>query len=300
VSVSRAEGAPRVAVALFATHGLVPLRRTLQSLRESAEGRAEVLVFANDPPEQVATYLTRQYVRERIAGFGLDATTLDGMHCGLDRVYHMTRADYLLRAEDTLEFLPGWLEAVLDAMDDDGDLGLLSLTRPAQPRRRGRPPKVRCEVDVVDLAEGRCFITRRDLFARHECELMGEQQRDVCPFQRHLKSIHRKLACLPGFVRPLDEPVMTPWGDAQAALEAELPAHQGASGAMQHLRQDYQLGDDVLLTCMACGATELEVLAARIKFCGQHHVAIGYMYELRCPQCGELHYKDDFQLRCPH
>ncbi len=293
-------GPARAAVALFATHGLVPLRRTLQSLRESAEGEADVIVFMGSPQEQVVTYLTRQYMRERIAGFELHDGSFADAHCGLDRVYHLTRADYLVRADDTLEFEPGWLETVLEAMDDDGDIGVLALTRPAQPRRRGRPPKVRCEVEVVDHADLQCFVTRRELFARHECELMGEQQRDGCPYQRYLKSIHMKLACLPGLVRPLDEEIMTPPGDAQAALEAELPAHLGAAGALQHLHQDYQLGDDALLTCMACGATELEVLAARIKFCAQHQVAIGYMYELRCPECSELHYKDDPQLRCPH
>jgi len=290
----------RVAVALFASHGLVPLRRTLMSLREGADGVADVFVFAADAAEMVATYLTRQYVRERIAGFELHNGSLDGRHCGLDRAYHLAQADYLIRAEDTLEFEAGWLEAVLEAMDGDRDIGVLALTRPAEPRRRGRPPKVRCEVTLVDHADLRAFVTRRELFARHECELMGEQRRDGCPYQRHLKSIHKKLAYLPGLVHPLADEVMAPWYDPHEALEAELPAHLGAAGALQHLHQDYQLGDDVLLTCMACGATELEVLAARIKFCSQHQVAMGYMYELRCPECGELHYKDDLQLRCPH
>ena len=68
---------------------------------------------------------------------------------------------------------------------------------------------------------------------------------------------------------------------------------------MQRLEQAYDLGDDVLLTCLSCGGTELEVLAARIRFCERHQVAIGFWYELRCPECGELHYKDDYQFRCP-
>jgi hypothetical protein len=55
----------------------------------------------------------------------------------------------------------------------------------------------------------------------------------------------------------------------------------------------------VLLTCMACGGTELEVLAARVIFCEPHQVAIGLWYELRCPECNELHYKDDLQFGCP-
>ena len=65
------------------------------------------------------------------------------------------------------------------------------------------------------------------------------------------------------------------------------------------VEQAYDLGDDVLLTCMACGNNELEVLAARIRFCERHQVATGYWYELRCPECGELHYKDDHQFCCP-
>ena len=68
---------------------------------------------------------------------------------------------------------------------------------------------------------------------------------------------------------------------------------------MQRLEQAYDLGDDVLLTCMACGGTELEVLAARITFCDAHQVAVGFWYELRCPECNEVHYKDDVQFRCP-
>ena len=83
------------------------------------------------------------------------------------------------------------------------------------------------------------------------------------------------------------------------AYDEELPAHEGATGAMQRLEQSYDLGDDVLFTCMACGGSELEVLAARIKFCARHQAAIGFWYEMRCPECGELHYKDDLQFRCP-
>ena len=88
------------------------------------------------------------------------------------------------------------------------------------------------------------------------------------------------------------------WQDA-GAREADLPTHEGATGAMQHLEQAYDLGDDVLLTCMACGGNELEVLAARIRFCARHQMAIGFWYELRCPECNELHYEDDYQFSCP-
>ena len=36
-----------------------------------------------------------------------------------------------------------------------------------------------------------------------------------------------------------------------------------------------------------------------IRFCERHQVAVGFWYELRCPECGELLYKDDYQFRCP-
>ena len=39
-----------------------------------------------------------------------------------------------------------------------------------------------------------------------------------------------------------------PRGQDACAHEADLPAHEGASGAMQRLQQEYDLGDDVLLT----------------------------------------------------
>ncbi len=150
----------------------------------------------------------------------------------------------------------------------------------------------------VERLDMRCFVTRHELVSSHECELMSEQQDDGCVFQRFLGEQGRTLAYLPGLVTALDLADLPRAQDA-CAYEAELPVHAGATGAMQRLEQAYDLGDDVLLTCMACGATELEVLAARIRFCEPHQVAIGYWYELRCPECGELHYKDDYQFRCP-
>ena len=129
-------------------------------------------------------------------------------------------------------------------------------------------------------------------------ELLGERG-GSCAFQDYLRAEGRTLAYLPGVVTALTLAEVPKAQDACAAHEAELPAHQGATGAMQRLEQAYDLGDDVLLTCMACGSNELEVLAARIRFCERHGVAIGYWYELRCPECGEVYYKDDFQFSCP-
>ena len=87
---------------------------------------------------------------------------------------------------------------------------------------------------------------------------------------------------------------------AGASLDlVTLARCEGATGAMQRLKQAYDLGEDVLLTCLSCGSSELEALAARIRFCERHQVATGFWYELRCPECGELNYKDDYQFRCP-
>jgi hypothetical protein len=143
----------------------------------------------------------------------------------------------------------------------------------------------------------RCFVAGRELVERHECELMGERS-GGCRFQDYLRGDGRRLAFLPGLASPLGV-VDVPTGFVEGSLESELPPHEGASGAMQRLEQAYDLGDDILLTCLSCGGSELEVLAARIRFCERHRVATGFWYELRCPACGELHYKDDYQFRCP-
>ena len=127
---------------------------------------------------------------------------------------------------------------------------------------------------------------------------MGEQPRRLPLPGRALRGEGRRLAFLPGLVTPLGLVEVASGHDAWT-VEAELPPHEGATGAMQRLEQAYDLGDDVLLTCLSCGGTELEMLAARIRFCERHQVAIGFWYELRCPECGELHYKDDYQFRCP-
>ena len=97
----------------------------------------------------------------------------------------------------------------------------------------------------------RCFVAPRDLVERHECELMGEQP-DGCRFQEVLRAEKRRLVFLPGLATPLGI-VEMPSDHYEQGLEAELPPHEGAGGAMQRLEQAYDLGDDVLLTCLSCG-----------------------------------------------
>jgi hypothetical protein len=287
-----------VGIVAFVARPLPELRTALRSIRETSPPDAQLAVVATGLGDQDATYLLRQYLRGRIQALDFERAGAHGSHCGLDRAYQLVRGDYLARVDDTLEFQPGWLERAISALEQDPTLGCLSLVPPADYHRgRGRPRTVHVEPIVVDHLDMRCFIAPRDLVERHECELMGEQP-DGCRFQEYLRGDGRRLAFLPGLVSPLGV-VEVPTGFDSGSLEAELPSHDGATGAMQRLEQAYDLGDDILLTCLSCGASELEVLAARIRFCERHQVATGFWYELRCPECGELHYKDDFQFRCP-
>jgi hypothetical protein len=252
---------------LFSTRGVAALRESLHNLRETTGDGTELVVLAGDGREDVAMYLTRQYLRGRITGYELGPGQSNGGHCGLDKAYHLVRGDYLVRADDDLRFAPGWLEKSVAALEAAPDIGCLGLVQTCEQRRRGRPRKVREQPEPSDGVSRRCFVTRRTLCERHEGELMSEQPTETCLYQ--------------------------------SRLESDLPPHDGATGAMQQLRQAYQLGDDVLVTCLACGNDELEVLAARIEFCRRHNVAVGLLYELRCPHCGELHYEEAPQFRCP-
>jgi hypothetical protein len=291
-----------VGIVVFTSRGVPALRSALRGIRDTVDDPWDLAVYANDCPDLVATYLVRQYLRGRIIGFELKSGDDHGAHCGLDCIFHLVQGDFLVRVDDTLELQPGWLERSIGALEADPDIGCLSLVQPpGYHRGRGRPRTVHVEPLVVDRLDMRCYVTRRELVARHECERMGEQEGDGsggCRFQQYLKAQGKKLAYLPGVVTALALSEV-PSAQYACAHEAELPAHEGASGAMQHLKQSYELGDDVLLTCMACGSGELEVLAARIRFSESHQVAIGFWYELRCPECNEVYYKDDFQSSCP-
>jgi hypothetical protein len=286
-------------IVVFTSHGIPALRAALRGIRETVADPRDLAVYANDCSDLVATYLVRQYLRGRIGALQLDSGDGGGLHCGLERVYHLVEGEYLVRVDDTLQFQPGWLERSIAALEADPTIGCLSLIEPTDYHRgRGRPRTVHVEPIVVDHLDMRCYVTRRELVAQHDCELTGEEEVEGCHFQKYLRAHGKSLAYLPGVVTALTLSEVPSAQDA-CAHEADLPAHEGTSGAMQHLEQAFQLGDDVLLTCMACGSSELEVLAARIRFCEPHQVAIGFWYELRCPGCGELHYKDDYQSSCP-
>ena len=286
-------------IVVFTSHGIPALRAALRGIRETVADSWDLAVHANDCTDLVATYLLRQYLRGHISAIQLESGDSEGLRCGLERVFHLVDGEYLVRVDDTLEYQPGWLERSIAALQADPDIGCLSLVQPPSYHRgRGRPRTVHVEPLVVESLDMRCYVTRRELVARHAGELTGEGEGDGCRFEQYLRARGKKLAYLPGVVTALalsEEPSAR---DA-CAHEADLPAHEGSAGAMQHLEQAYDLGDDVLLTCMACGSNELEVLAARIRFCEPHQVAIGFWYELRCPECNEVYYKDDYQFSCP-
>ena len=294
-----ATGSPPIAgIVAFVSHPLPELRTALRGIRETAPSDAQLAVVASRLGDQDATYLLRQYLRGRIQALEFDQGTSIGCHCGLDSAYRLVSGDFFARVDDTLAFKPGWFEKAVAVLEADPTLSFLSLVPPSDYQRgRGRPRTVNVEPVEVDHLDMRCFVAARPLVERHECELMSAHP-DGCRLQHVLRAEGRRLAFLPGLVSPLGAVEAANEFDS-FALEAELPPHEGASGAMQRLEQAYDLGDDVLLTCLSCGATELETLAARIRFCERHQVAIGFWYELRCPECGELHYKDDYQFRCP-
>ena len=287
-----------VGVVVLVTHGLPELRTALRGIRETTPPDADFAVVASGLEGYDATYLLRQHLRGRIHSLQFESVGARAAHCGLGGAPRLVRGEYIARVDDTLAFQPGWLERVVETLEADSSLGCLSLVPPSDYQRgRGRPRTVHVEPIEVDHLDMDCFVTRRDLVERYERERMGEGQGDR-GFQEFLRGDGKRLAFLPGLVSPLGL-VDLPKGHEVRSHEAELPPHEGAAGAMESLRQAYSLGEDVLLTCLSCGGAELETLAARIRFCERHQVAIGFWYELRCPECGELHYKDDYQFRCP-
>ena len=289
---------PRAGIVAFVTHGLPELRTLLSGIRATAPDDAKLAVVATGLGDLDGTYLLRQYMRGRIHTLDFEPAGARGAHCGLARAYQLVDGDYIARVDDTFVFQPGWVDRAIAALEADPSIGCLSLVPPSDYHRgRGRPRTVHVEPIVVERLDMRCFVVRRDLVERHGCELMGALT-DGCGLQQSLAADGRRVAFLPGLASPLDA-VEVPKDYDAWTLEAELPPHEGATGAMQRLEQAYDLGEDVLLTCLSCGGTELEALAARIRFCERHQVAVGFWYELRCPECGELNYKDDYQFRCP-
>ncbi len=285
-----------VSVAVVSTHGVGALRTTLHRLRETTERDVEVIVLAAQHHDDVLSYITRHYLRGDVSAIALEASEREMAHCGIDTAFQMSSGEIVVRLQDDLALSPGWLDAVVGALRANPDIGMLGLVLDDEPRRRGRPPKVRPpeEVDHVDL---RAFAVTQAVLHEHVRELKGERCADGCRFQQRLRRARLPAsptcrARSPWAGVPLPEP-------SGAELEADLAYHPGEREALARLRQSYQLGEEILTPCAACDEEEFEVLAAQIDFCEAHDVPVGYTYTLRCTGCHTLRFEEDHQFRCP-
>ena len=75
--------------------------------------------------------------------------------------------------------------------------------------------------------------------------------------------------------------------------------HDPLTSPVRKVRQTYELGEEVLLTCVQCGNDALDVLAAEVEFCADHDVPVGHTYILHCQRCGKLQFEEDLQFACP-
>jgi hypothetical protein len=284
-----------VSVAVVSTHGVGALRATLHRLRETTGHDVEIVVLAAQHAEDVVAYVTRHYLSGDVAAIALEASEREMAHCGIDTAYQMSGGEIVVRVQDDLVFSPGWLGAVVGALQANADIGMLGLVRDDEPRRRGRPPKVRPpeEADHVDL---RAFAVTQTVLREHMSELKGARCVVGCPFEHRLRRLGYRIAYLPGQLAADRLPAARPSG---AELEADLAFHPGEREAMVSLRQSYRLGDEILTPCAVCDEEEFEVLAVQIDFCEAHDVPVGHTYTLRCTGCHALRLEEDQQFRCP-
>jgi hypothetical protein len=277
------------------THGVAALRAALRGVHETVDRDVEVIVLAAKHDDGVLDYLTRHYLRGDVAAVALAASESEMAHCGIDLAFGLSSGAVVVRLPDDLLFAPGWLDAVVDVLQTDSEIGMLGLVLDDDPPRRGRPPKVR-PPHKVERVDPRAFAVTREVLREHAAVLQGARCASGCRFQDRLQQLGLHMAYLPGQLAGGGVPLAGPSG---AELEADLAFHPGEREAMSALRQSYALGDVVAAPCALCDDEEFEVLAVQIDFCESHGVPIGHTYALRCIGCHALRVEDDREFRCP-
>jgi hypothetical protein len=246
---------------------------------------------------EVAAYLLRQYTRGKLAGLGVRAAERPETSCGLDRAASFlgNEMTFVARLADGLELQPGWLARALAVFDETPSLGSLGLLGSSR-HTPGRPHRLALGAVQVDEIDTTCFVTRGDLLSRYcqprRCEGPGAS----CVYHAALKGLGLGIGHLQGLVRRADTTSEAP---PRADILGDTTFHGPPGDDPRQPRQAYELGQDVLITCVSCGNGELEVLTAEVEFCAAHSLPVGHTYTMRCPRCGKLQLEEDLQLACP-
>ena len=185
----------------------------------------------------------------------------------------------------TSHFAPGWLDAVVGALQADPDIGMLGLVRrrrPPRPRpaaqgarraRRGRPPRHALLRRHPRPGAARARVRAEGRALRRGLPLPAVPARARLPARLPARAM---LAA--GAPRSRAARTPAPARGRPAFHPGEREAHAAAASRAT------ASATTCCTTCIACGATELEVLAAQIDFCEAHEVPSATWYTLRCPE----------------
>jgi hypothetical protein len=290
-------GVSIASVVVSSSHGLDALRATLHSVWRASIG-TELIVTTNRCDPDTAGYLVRQYRRGKVSSLAVAGIDSRGTHCDLDRTLHLATGTFVARVSDDVRLQAGWLDKALAVMEAIPTIGCLGLVDGAGRRRPGPRRRLGLGALQADSVDTHCFVTRRDLAALHCAMLTRGGAQDSCAYQAGLRQLGFHVAYLPGLAARIHRAAPRPT-HSRARIDGDIPLHGVRTTHGERIRQAYELGQDVLLTCVSCGNGELEVLTAEIEFCARHDVAVGHTYTLRCGTCGRLQFEEDLQLACP-
>jgi len=104
------------------------LIRSLESLKENTKYPYELIV--NDDAslnQKVSSYLTEQYFNGHISHLILNS----GQNMGVGRAFRncigVSNGDYIFKLDADLEYKPGWLETVVNIIENNKDAGCVGL-----------------------------------------------------------------------------------------------------------------------------------------------------------------------------